>query len=94
VRYAEWTDDRGRLRRSLVRDGDPDALAPQGLPRGVPDLGRLDWEAVERDLHNALHRRGLYTWEDVQRAQDGVTGAVLAALRRRVTALYREAHSE
>ena len=90
MRHVEWTDKGGRLRRSLVRDGDPDALAPLGLPRGVPDLDRVDWEGVKRDLHNELHRRGLFTWEDVQQSQDDITGAVLAALKRRLVALYRE----
>ena len=94
MRHVEWTDGRGYLRRSLVRDGDADALAPLGVPQGVPDLSKIDWKDFQRDLHNELHRRGLFTWEDVQRSQNGLTGAVLATLRRRLIALYREANRD
>lgn len=92
MRCVEWKDGRGCLRRSLVRDGDPDTLAPQGVPQDVPDLERIDWEELQRELHNELHRRGLFTWGDVQRSQNGLTGAILAVVRRRLVALYREAN--
>jgi hypothetical protein len=90
VRHAEWQDGRGYLRRTLLRDEDPDSLAPHGVPQDVPDLGKIDWDELQRELHNELHRRGLFTWEDVQRSQSGLTGAVLAVMRRRLVALYRE----
>jgi sugar phosphate isomerase/epimerase len=92
MKHAEWKDGRGYLHRALVRDGDPDSLAPQGVPQDVPDLGKIDWDDLRRELHNELHRRGLFTWEDVQRSQNGLTGAVLAVMRRRLVALYREAN--
>jgi hypothetical protein len=94
MRTVTWTDQRGWKHRSLVRDGDPDELAPQGLLHDPPNLELLDWEAVKQDLHNALAAQGLYTWSDVQRrgAEDGLRGAILSAVRKRLINLYREAN--
>ena len=40
-------------------------------------------------LSDKLYERGIFTWEDVQREQSGVTAAVLHALKRQVLVLYR-----
>jgi hypothetical protein len=84
-----WTDEEGYRRRSLLRDVDPDHLAPQGIPADVPDLSHLDWDDIQRELHNALVERGLFTWTDVQRAQNGVTSAVTQVFKKRLIALYK-----
>jgi hypothetical protein len=53
-----------------------------------PDVEQIDWEAVKRDLHNALLEAGLVTIEDVSHQQVGVTSVILGVMRRRVVALY------
>ena len=90
MKLVEWEDEQGWLRRSLLRDEDDDQHAPMGVPQGVPDVTQLDWENLPRELNNELHNRQLFTFEDVQRSQDGLTGAVLAVLRRRLIRLYRQ----
>ena len=89
MRFVEWTDDKGWLHRSVLRDGDPNELAPVGLASGVPDVNQLDWDAIRKDLNNNLHNRGLFTWEDVQEI-GGLQGAIMAVMRRRLIQLYRE----
>ena len=89
MKLIEWTDEDGYKRGSLLRHGDPDPIRDAGIPVGPPDLDMIDWEQVRRSLHNQLYERGIFTWEDVQREQSGVTAAVLHALKRQVLVLYR-----
>jgi predicted nuclease with TOPRIM domain len=74
----------------MLRDGDPESMAEKGIPVMPPDLNGVDWEDVKRELHNALVDQGLFTWQDVQREQRGVTSAVKTCLHRRVIELYRQ----
>jgi len=91
LKEVKWTDPDGRRRVRLIRHRDPASLAQtQGIPQEPPDLDRLDWEQIKVDLHNRLLDLGLLTWKDVQAAQQGVTGAVLTMLRKRVINLYKE----
>jgi hypothetical protein len=78
-----------------VRDQDPDDAAEQGILQDPPNLEELDWEGVKRDLHNALVSAGLFSWQDVQRrgAEDGLRGAILSSMKRRLINLYREAQN-
>lgn len=89
MRYAHYTDDDGRKRRTLVRDTDPDSAAQRGIPADPPDVSQLDWSSMPTKLHNALVNRGLYTWEDVQRT-DGLTSAILEVLRVDLIRLFRQ----
>ena len=90
MKIVEWVDERGYKRRNAIRDADPDELAPMGVPMGCPpDLDILDWGYLQKELHNALFDAGLYTWDDVQRAQDGVSRAIITAFKRQVVTLYR-----
>ena len=89
MKLIEWMDEDGYKRGSLLREGDPEPIREAGLPVSPPDVNLIDWDAVKRDLHNQLYERGIFNWDDVQRAQSGVTGAVLAALKRQVLVLYR-----
>lgn len=89
MKIVVWTDGGGYKRRSMLRDRDPDQMAPEGIPLDPPDLSQLDWEEIKRELHNALVDKGLSTWGDVQRQQNGVTSSILSVMKRRVVALYR-----
>lgn len=64
-------------------------MRESGVPLEPPDLDQLDWATIKRDLHNALFDRGLVTWQDVQRSQNGVTTAILATVRRKLIVLYK-----
>ncbi len=90
MKIVMWTDDRGYKHRSLLRDSDPDELAPKGIPQDPPDLDELDWEGLKKDLHNALVERGLATWEDVLAQQNGVTSAIKQVFKRPMVYLYRD----
>jgi hypothetical protein len=90
MRKVEWIDKEGYMRVSSVRDEDPDELAHEGISLDPPSVERLDWDAIKRDLHNQLVMRKLFTYDDLVRKQNGVTGAVLAAVRKPVITLFKE----
>ena len=92
MKTVEWTTENGYERRALIRDEDPVQLAygGGGLAIGPPDLEQLDWDAIKRELHNTLVSRGLNSWAEVQRSQNGITSAITAVLRRRIINLYRQ----
>lgn len=94
MKLVEWQDKKGWLRRSLLRDEDSAQSAPSGVPQGVPDVTALDWGNIPKELNNQLHNRGLFSHEDVVRSQDGLTGAILAVLKRRLIKLYRQTDRE
>lgn len=89
MRKVSWEDSRGKRHTSMVRDTDPDSMAPKGISLDPPDVEQIDWEAVKRDLHNALMDQGLINMDDVSRQQVGLTSAILGALRTRLILLYR-----
>jgi len=93
MKLVRWEDDRGYKHRSLVRDDDPDEMAPQGILQDPPNLDELDWEAIKRDLHNGLVNSGLISWRNVQEIR-GLRGAILSAMKRRLVQLYREAEND
>ena len=89
MRTVIWEDRSGYTRASLVRDGDPDEAAEYGIPVDPPDVDKIDWEEVKRDLHNNLVRKGLFTYEDMQKAQNAIRSVVILALHKKVVDLYR-----
>ena len=89
MRIVIQKDRFGYKRAYWVKNEDSDDMAEEGIPLSPPDLDLLEWEEVKKDLHNMLVDRGLFTWMDVQREQNGVTAAVLTAMRKRIIMLYR-----
>jgi len=89
MRMVIWEDIYGYKRRSAVRDFDRDELAEYGISQDPPTLDDLDWDAIKRDLHNALVSRGIFDYNDVTRTQNGVTGAILSAMRGKLITLYK-----
>lgn len=90
MKLVQWTDDKGYYRLSLIRDRDPEELAPQGLPYDPPDINSLDWERIKREIHNLLVSNRLLSWQDVQRSQNGITSIVNATVKRELIILYRQ----
>jgi hypothetical protein len=90
MKLVQWTDSKGYVRQSYIKDDDPDDMAKKGIRHEPPDLSRIDWGEVERDLHNELVKRGLISWADVQAQQNTLGPAILAVFKRRLIALYRE----
>lgn len=84
------TEDRnGFLRGHLIRNNDPIERAHEGIPVGPPDLSDIDWHEVEKQMHNALVKSKVYTYQDVQRGQGKVVGLAARIVKNHVVTLYR-----
>lgn len=93
MRLVLWKDEQGYMHRTLVLDSQADQDVDRGIPQDPPRLDLTDdilaliekaglelWE-FRRDLHNELVCRRLLDWNDVQRQQNGLYGALRYALR-------------
>jgi hypothetical protein len=79
----------GYLNAYLVRDIDSEKMAEEiGIPINPPDLCVI-LDNAKKELHNELVNRGLFNFDDVQKAQSGITEAILTVLRRKVIEAYR-----
>ncbi len=90
MKVTHWVDSAGYQRVSIVRNDDDTLEATHGLQKGPPDITLIDWENVVKDLHNGLVSRKLFSYQDVVRSKDGVTSAILSALRRKIVTLYKQ----
>ena len=89
MRQVTYTDQDGYKHVVLIRDTDPESMAPAGVPVGPPDLDLIDWEAVKRDLSNQLVENGILTYRDIQRHNSAVSVCVRACLTSKVVNIYK-----
>lgn len=88
MNLIQWTDEEtGYLHQAWMRNGDKDPT--KGIAHDPPDINRLDWDQIKRNIHNALVNQGLVTWEDIQAKQNAIGGIILAEVRKPLIALYR-----
>lgn len=83
-------DNRGYKRIYSIRDKDNDKDAKLGIPIGPPDISSLDWDLIGRDINNELVDKGLITWDDVVRSQNGLSQVIVSIVRRKIVELYRK----
>ena len=88
MRTVIWTDRHGYKHRSLVRDGDPDDAAEQGIMQDPPDLHLADWEGVIRDMHNAFIEHGVCSWLEIQKANN-LSSIIFPPVKKRIIGLFR-----
>ena len=89
MRAVVYEDNNGYLRRTLVKDTDGDEMAEYGVPAGPPDVERLDWEAIKREINNILVSEGLLGWMEVNKSKLGLRVAT-NVLARHLNMLYKE----
>lgn len=94
MKTVTWVDKQGWSHQSLLRDNDPDASAPQGIPQDPPDVNSLDWDAIKRDLHQELLNRGLLNWSDLERLQNSLSAVATTVLKPYLVLLFRQTRKE
>lgn len=92
MKLLTFTDDEGYNHKSLVRDNDTDPAI--GLIQSPPDLRQLDWEAIVKNIHNALLERELFTIQDVQIRSTEFNQIILARVVKQIYRLYQEQETE
>jgi hypothetical protein len=90
MKFVKWTDSNGIKHLAGITDNIPEKMPHLGYQFDPPDVFNINWQDVAKDLHNQLVDRGLFTYEDIQRYQNRLAGAILASLRKRVKRLYKE----
>lgn len=91
MKIVIWQDKNGYKHGSLLRDLDSSDAPEIGIPLDPPDVREI-FSECEKEVHNALVDRNLFTWEDVQWSQDGVTSVITSIVRRRFIERYKEKH--
>jgi len=90
MKVVVWTDRLGMKHRSVLQDDMPDNRPKDGYLSDPPDVvHELNWNAISIELHNELVNRGLFTYQDIIYSQNGLTGAILSAIRKKVKNLYK-----
>lgn len=85
-----WVDKKGFKHRSFLKDDMNESEPKLGYVSDPPNVvAEIDWDTVAKDLHNELVNRGLYSLEDVVEQQNGLTGAILSVIKRKVKELYK-----
>lgn len=84
-----WTDDQGMKHRAILPDNVGDDMAKFGIPDGPPDILRMDWNSIQREINQYIIDNGLWGQDEMTSSQSGVAGA-LVILKRHLLALYRE----
>ena len=85
-----WTDEDGYKRVSLIRDQDPDDLAPNGISQNPPDIKGLDWNYIWMQINNLLVDRGLLTFEDICKPHSGIENTIIVAIKPHLISAYKE----
>lgn len=88
MKLLTFTDPDGYSHKSLVRDTDTDPSI--GLIQSPPDLRQLDWEAIAKNIHNALLERELFTIQDVQIRNAEFNQIILAKVVKQIYRLYQD----
>ena len=89
MKKIEYTDEEGFNHLSLIQNNMSLSDAQKGILLDPPDLTRLDWDEIVRDLHNLLVKRGLITIKDVNELQT-LNNTILKVIAPRISELYRE----
>lgn len=87
MKQVIWSDEKGYKHISLLRDQDPDTMAPQGILCDPPDVNELDWETIKKELHNLLVDRGFTNYKSLNKP--GLNNTILVPVRNRLIALFR-----
>lgn len=91
MKIVIWEDRDGYKHGSLLRDTDSSENSSIGIPLNPPDVRKI-FDECAKEVHNALVDRNLFTWDDVQLSQDGVTSVINSIIKRKFIECYREQH--
>lgn len=88
MRQVVYTDRRGYLRRTFIRDDDGDEMAEFGLPAGIPDVDMIDWDVIKLQVNNVLVEQGVTTRNELHKTHS--LEQIAAVVKRHVDAMFVE----
>lgn len=89
MKTIDYVDRDGYKRKRIIRNNVPDEEAHRGIPLEPPDLAQVDWDEIQRDLHNRLMDRDLITMKDVRHLKT-LQNAITSIIQPKVVALYKQ----
>lgn len=93
MKTIDWVDDRGRKRRSLVKDTDGIEAAQYGIPVEPPDIRNLDWDAVIKEIEDKQFEHRMYDWQQAQQSPAAIQECI-NVFKRHFIRLYKLSQQE
>lgn len=90
MRKVQWVDENGWKHVSWLKDNEPDSKAPEGLSHDPPDINRIHWDEIKKEIHNRMVDMELNSWSEVVKHQNALTSIITGAVKRHLVFLFRE----
>lgn len=90
MRLVRYENEDGFLRQGFIKENMPASDADKGIEYNPPDLNRIDWDAVKREINNDLIKVDLITLKDVAKVNSPLSNIILSAIRPKLIQLYKE----
>lgn len=87
MRIIQKIDENGYKHLYYIKDIDLDTA--KGIPADPPNINELDWDAIKREIHNALIDARLIQLQNIRRSNSGLDNILLKPIKRRLIELYR-----
>lgn len=88
MRLVRYEDESGFLHQSLIREDMPLSDAHMGVPHDPPDLTRLDWQEIQKEINNLLIERNLITLKNISRG--ALENTIKSVIIPKLIQLYKE----
>ncbi len=90
MRLVQYEDEQGFLHQSLIKENMPLSDANMGVPVDPPDITRLDWLEIQREINKQLIDRNLITLKDIVHQKSGLENIIKSVIVRKLIQLYKE----
>ena len=90
MRLVRYETDDGWKYQSWIPDNMPALEAEKGIPHNPPDVTRLDWNGIQREINNLLIDRELITLKDVDNHSGMLGNTILKTILPKLIELYKE----
>ena len=87
MKIVTYRDEKGRKRRSMIKDSDDVNKAPYGIPVNPPDIERIDWDAMKQAIEDFQFEYELYSLNELRNHPTGMQ-AIITTFKRYLVDLY------
>ena len=90
MRLVRYTTEDGWKYQSWITEEMLVSESEKGIPHNPPDVTRLPWGDIKREMHNLLIDRNLITLKNVDENPGMLGNTILKIIQPRLVALYKE----
>lgn len=88
MRLVEYRDKDGYKKLVWLKEGNDDISL--GIPQDIPNVKALDWNVIEKQLHENLLEHNFFTLDDVQSRHSEFINCILSTIKKPIFRLYQE----